>query len=326
MTEFAVYLNQYLTEESRAQGYDIMRSQAALLEKTGFDAAFVGERHLYEEGFLNPLACLSLLVLSTTKLKVGTSILILPLYHPIHIAEFTADLDMISRGRVALGVGLGYRKEELQAFGVSGPAKARRFEESLIILRRLLAGERVTFHGEHYDFDDIFISSKPFQKPHPPILVGGSAPPAIERAARLGDGYASGNTSLNEFKRRIAIYRDTLKKIGKDPDSGYVSFFVDGFCSKDYDEAKAVMEAPLLAQYERYTGWGYKKVKLVFDELQEGKFAVGSPEDCIERIEPFIQAGADTIIIRTEWAGMRQEDVHRSITNFAMKVLPYFRE
>jgi alkanesulfonate monooxygenase SsuD/methylene tetrahydromethanopterin reductase-like flavin-dependent oxidoreductase (luciferase family) len=111
---------------------------------------------------------------------------ILPLQHPLSLAEDVATLDVLSGGRVQMGVALGYRDEENEAFGYDPHRRVSRFEESLEIIERLWTGEPVTFSGQHFQMKDVRISCRPAQRPRPMIGIGASAEKGIRRAARLG--------------------------------------------------------------------------------------------------------------------------------------------
>src|SRR5580693_603428 len=126
------------------------------------------------------------------RLRLNAGVLLLPLLSPLHVAEEFATLDVITGGKIILGVGLGYRDVEFKAFGVPRAQRARRFEANLIAIKRLWTEEKVRMTTPYFELDDASCLPKPLQRPHPPIWVGANADPAIERAARLGDCWYSG--------------------------------------------------------------------------------------------------------------------------------------
>ena len=121
----------------------------------------------------------------TTTLKVGTSIILLPLHNPAHLAEDVITLDLVSKGRIILGVGLGYQEADFRAFEVPVRQRVGRFEEGVEIIRHCWSGEPFSFHGEHHQLENLHIGPSPFQQPASPLWIGASTLP--ERAG-LGAG------------------------------------------------------------------------------------------------------------------------------------------
>ena len=156
-------------------------------EAAGFDSLWLGEHHNHEVLYPAPLIGLAAVASRTRSIRLGTGVLLLPLYHPLAVAEEAAMVDVISGGRLILGVGAGYAPEEFSAFGYSIKQRGSRLEESASLLQRLWTEENVTHHGRHYQFDNITVAPRPLQRPRPPIWFGAWAEPAIRRAARFGD-------------------------------------------------------------------------------------------------------------------------------------------
>jgi len=233
--------------------------------------------------------------------------------------------DRASKGRLVIGLGIGYRLEEFEAFGISRRTRAKIFQEGVQILDRLLRGEQVSFDGEHYKLKDAFLSPLPFQKPRPPIYIGGYNRNGLRRAAEFGDGWISNNHELPELRKRISIYREELGRLGKDERSGNIIYNMKGFCARTMEDARGVLEKPLFAQYEKYSKWGLTTPELDFDKLGGTRLAVGGPQDCIERLAPFVKEGVGYIVLRIELEGMMERDVLSSIRLFGTKVFPYFR-
>src|ERR1700693_1540235 len=142
------------------------------------------------------------------RLRLNAGVLLLPLLPPLHVAEEFATLDVISDGKIILGVGLGYRDVEFKAFGVPRTQRARRFEANLVAVRRLWTEDRVSMQADHFELDDASCLPKPLQRPHPPIWVGANADRAVERAARLGDcWYIGPSVESATVRRQMALYR-----------------------------------------------------------------------------------------------------------------------
>src|SRR5205809_462489 len=164
---------------------DEVIAEAQLAEASGFDSCFFGEHHQDQDGFLpSPLIVATAVAARTKRLRVGTSVILLPLHHPVRVAEDVITLDLVSRGRVVLGVGIGYQASDFSAFAVPMEERAARFEESVEILRLCWAGERFSYRGKHYTLEDVQIRPRPYQKPGPPLWIGASVPAAARRAGR----------------------------------------------------------------------------------------------------------------------------------------------
>src|SRR3954454_13476198 len=175
-------------------GEDIARRFEATLrfmreaDRLGFDS-LTKTAHYSAHPFqmLQLVPMLARFTAEAPRLRLNAGVLLLPLLSPLHVAEEFATLDVLSGGKIILGVGLGYRDVEFKAFGVKREQRVRRFEAGLVAIRRLWTEDTVSLKARHFELDQASCSPKPLQKPPPPIWVGANADPAIERAARLGD-------------------------------------------------------------------------------------------------------------------------------------------
>ncbi len=151
-------------------------------------------------------------------MTIGPNILILPPLNPVHVAEETATLDVLTGGNFILGVGLGYRQPEFDAFGISLGERAARFNESIGLIRRLWTGERITHKGRFYAVNDAGIGVKPVRPGGPPLYIAGQADVSVKRAARIGDAWLIVNTSgLGKITSLMQTYRTALKEYGRTP-------------------------------------------------------------------------------------------------------------
>jgi probable F420-dependent oxidoreductase len=162
----------------------------------------------------DPFVWLSYAAAVTSEIKLATGVLILPQRHPFYVAKEVASLDQLSRGRVILGIGIGWLEEEFAALDVPFRTRAARTEESVAALRELW-GEGATAHsGAHFSWDEVHSNPKPVQPGGPPIVVGGHVPGAARRAARVGDGFFPARGDLPEL---FAAMREECDRIGRDP-------------------------------------------------------------------------------------------------------------
>ncbi len=162
----------------------------------------------------DPLTVLAAIGATTTRIRLGTGVYLLPLRHPLSTARIVATLDILTGGRVSLAVAIGWMKEEFDAAGVDFRARASRMEECVMAMRALWTEASPAFRGKHFEFGDIFFEPKPVQKPHPPILLGGEAPGALRRAARLGDGWFGSGHDAAEAADLVRHLHEVRKEQG----------------------------------------------------------------------------------------------------------------
>ena len=172
-----------------------------------------------ETPLADPLIWLTWLAAHTTTLKLATGVLILPQRNPLILAKEVATLDRLSGGRVMLGVGVGWLKEEFDALGAEFSNRGARTDEYISVLRELWAEREASFRGRWIDFDPVRMFPKPDNTTSVPIHVGGHSPAAARRAGRLGDGYYPTTTDLTELASRFALARSTAQEAGRDPDA-----------------------------------------------------------------------------------------------------------
>lgn len=185
-------------------------------EELGFDSVWVNHHvlnvgyvreRLGERPYHDALVMLTWLAAQTSRVRLGTSVLVLPYLHPMVLAKELATLDHLSGGRLTVGVGVGSLPEENAALGVAYDTRGAYCNEFLAVLKRLWTDKRASFHGRFFDFEDLISSPKPLQRPHPPIVIGGNRPPALRRVASLGDGWHPLGVSPDGVRRRLETIR-----------------------------------------------------------------------------------------------------------------------
>ena len=164
---------------------------------------------------LEPLNTLAWAAGRTTRIKLGTGVLVLPYRHPLLTAKMAATLDYLSNGRVILGVGSGWMEEEFDLLGSDYRRRGSVTDEHIAIYRAAWTQDNPTFHGKHFQISDVWMEPKPVQKPSIPIWVGSAAPAGIRRAARLGDGWAPSHMSLEELERGVSTIADLRAQGGR---------------------------------------------------------------------------------------------------------------
>jgi probable F420-dependent oxidoreductase len=166
----------------------------------------------------DPLLPLSFAAAITKNLKLGTGILILPQRHPLYVAKEAATLDVLSNGRLILGIGSGWLKEEFDSLGLDFHARGKLTDEAIEAMRALWSEKSVTYHGKHFNFGPVKMYPKPVQKGGVPIVVGGHSPAAARRAGKYGDGFLPGVADPAKLKELVGLMRTAAKDAGRNPD------------------------------------------------------------------------------------------------------------
>lgn len=190
-------------------------------EDLGFDSVWVNHHvlnvgyvkdRLGERPYHDALVLLTWLASKTSRVSLGTSVLVMPYLHPMVLAKQLATLDHLSNGRLVIGLGTGSLPEENAAMGVPYESRGKYCNEFVEVLRMLWTKKQATYNGEFFQFDDIISSPKPLQTPHPPLVIGGNRPPALRRAARLGDGWHPMNCSPNGVRERLKTIHSEVER------------------------------------------------------------------------------------------------------------------
>jgi probable F420-dependent oxidoreductase len=190
-----------------------------------FNVSYVYER-LGNRPYYDPLSILSYVAAITENLVLGTSVLVLPYHNPMRLAKAAATLDVMSGGRLALGVGVGVIEQELNALGSPFHQRGAITNESIAIMKELWTQDDPSFQGEFYSFSGMKFSPKPVQKPHIPLLIGGTSRAAIRRAARMGNGWHPTAMPPEELSENIQYLRRQTQAAGRDDSEVPVSISV----------------------------------------------------------------------------------------------------
>jgi alkanesulfonate monooxygenase SsuD/methylene tetrahydromethanopterin reductase-like flavin-dependent oxidoreductase (luciferase family) len=229
--------------------YAEVLEQIVAAEASGFDAAWVSEHHFCDDGYLpSPLVFLAAVAARTSRLHLGTNLMVASLHDPVRLAEDAALLSILSDGRFDLGVSVGYREEEFTAFGRSLRNRPSLIEEAIEILRRAWAGESIAFEGKRFRYPDVRVTPRPARAPR--ILIGANSAPARARAARIGDGFLSPDNAA------IPLYLEALEDHGRSRDEGRVTAIQFVVVDEDPERTWARVGGLALEQINTYIGWG----------------------------------------------------------------------
>jgi probable F420-dependent oxidoreductase len=314
---------------------DEVIAEAQLAEDSGFEACFFGEHHQDKDGFLpSPLIVATAVAAHTRRLQVGTSVMLLPLHHPVHVAEDVITLDLVSKGRVILGVGIGYQPADFQAFAVPIAHRVALFEEGIEIIRRCWSGEPFSFHGTHYHLEGVHVRPRPYQTPAPPLWIGASVPAAARRAGRLGDAFiATPSTDVESTTRLVKVYRESAIQAGRQPQ---VVLMRDAWVAETDAEAAAVYGPEVMMAYRYY--WERRlaefrnigpEVEFTLENLAPNRLVLGDPETCVREFQRWQEAtGAEYALLRLRHAhsgGPPHAKIMQALKCFGERVLPYCR-
>jgi len=262
----------------------VVRTVAQRAEALGFRDLWVTENTLDHVFSFDPTVILTYAATVTTTIRVGVSVAVLPVHHPVHVAHQMATLDYVSNGRAILGVGLG-RDAHYAEFQVPLEHRVRRFREQLELIKALWTEPKVSYRGSIYHLDGAGIVLRPVQKPHPPIWFGGGHPDALRRAAAVADAWmGAGGSSNADFARSVPILRAELEKAGRDPSTFPISKRVFLSVHESADVARADVHRWFTTVYHNPAGTDACGVH-------------GTPEQVREKLETLIAGGATHLLL-----------------------------
>jgi alkanesulfonate monooxygenase SsuD/methylene tetrahydromethanopterin reductase-like flavin-dependent oxidoreductase (luciferase family) len=333
--EVGVFLGtQHLADADMRQEFENHIEQTRAIRDAGFDALWLAQHYLtHPDQFFQTTPLLARLAAETGDMKVGTNILVLPLHNIVDIAEQYATLDIITGGRLIVGVALGYREIEYNNFGVVKKTRGRLFSEQVDALKVLWEQDNACFEGEFINFEDLSIRPKSLQKPRPPVWIGAAANQGIKRAALKGDAWiATSMTTYSAIKEQVEYYKQVRQEAGLPANKGFtkcVELYVAETREKAFEEG-----APYLAnKYKAYYSWGMgdnvpgeSGEDLTIEELVKDRFVIGSPEDCINECQKIRdELGCDHLLVRMNFPGLPQHHALKTIRLFGEEVLSNIR-
>jgi probable F420-dependent oxidoreductase len=268
-------------------------------ETLGYDSLWLQERIIGGFTMLEPVTLLSYVAAITTKLRLGTSVILLTLRNPLQLAKAYATLDCMSGGRAILGVGLGggHLDSHEDVFGYSRHKRVTRFTEAVQIMKLLWTEPKASFQGSCWNFRDVSIEPKPLQKPHLPIWFGGHHENALRRAVKHGNGWmGAGSSSSSAFIRESAMIRRFLGEAKRDPSSFGIAKRI--YLAVDDDKARAER------RLREWFGLRYKNA-----DLGPRVCIWGSRNECIEKIQEVIAGGAQHIVFNPMFDEMEHLEI-----------------
>jgi probable F420-dependent oxidoreductase len=302
-------------------------------EELGFESVWMEEHHGVKDHYWpSPLTVLAGFATRTSRVLLGTDILVMPFYHPVRLAEDVALLDVISGGRFILGTAIGYKPDEFALYGTPLEKRGARFEEGLKLMRTLWTEEPATFKGQYYQLENSRIEPKPFTKPHPPVWIGGWGKLTLKRAATLGQNWIPGPTAdlarLQDGKQQFLTHRSAAGLTA--PTEWPLTR--DVIIADTDNEARELAERHIMVSYrhEYAGGWRHPfidaSIATDLDGLMRDRFLIGGPDQVIAGIARFVEVyGMTHLICRLFFPGMPHAHIMRELDLLAREVMPAFR-
>jgi probable F420-dependent oxidoreductase len=270
---------------------------ASRADELGFDSVWVHD-HVFNAGhvldriggrpYYEPMTFLSFVAARTRRVRLGTSVLVLPYHNPVRLAKAAATLDVLCGGRLVMGVGVGLIEKEMQAMGTPFTERGAYTDEAIAVMRALWSSDEPRFAGKYYRFEGMKFSPRPLQTPSIPLVIGGVSRAAIRRAARLGDGWQPLGLSPEALGQGIATLRDEARACGRDASKIPVS------------------------------------IAMTLAAARAGRHALGTaPSEIVKNARAYADVGVETLIIS---AGTSDPgEARAALEMVARDVLPAFR-
>jgi alkanesulfonate monooxygenase SsuD/methylene tetrahydromethanopterin reductase-like flavin-dependent oxidoreductase (luciferase family) len=349
--KFGLFQSVQLPEPgAQAKYYQEALAQVLRAEQLGFDSVWFTEHHFSRHGIVPAsLTVLAYLAGLTTSIRLGTAVTVLPFHNPIRLAEEAATVDVLSNGRLDLGVGRGYQWGEFHKFNIAMDEATRRFEEAMEVMTRAwTATEPFDHRGEFWSCNDMTLHPKPVQLPHPPLWVAASSPTSMDRVARhhwnllIGQG-----ESLQQVAAQVEYFRTAVAEAGGTYNPDRITAARAMYTARSQEQARQDTEAPFM--WFKRTGQEVgsppdHRVELLPDDFKEyrrryaqGVYAnydamwdtvtlFGTPERVAERVDWLQHAGVENLIFFVNYGGIEHRKVLDSLELFATRVMPLFKE
>ncbi|MFG6116050.1 LLM class flavin-dependent oxidoreductase [Halobacillus sp. MO56] len=324
-TVFDNYKNRLGREPEELLFEVVEQSEAA--DQLGYDSVWFAEHHFSEYGILtSPQMLLTLVAERTKNIRLGVSIVTLPFKNPIQVAEDYALLDVLSNGRLNLGLGSGYLPHEFAGFNVNGKDKAFKFNDALAVIEKAWTGETFSHNGEYFQFNDVKLEVIPKQK-EVPVWIGALSANGAKHIGRMGYNIMGvpyvASDSLSSLKEILNDYKQHYIEAGHDAEKINIPLALHTYVAPTREEAiKGAEEHLNLYLDTRLYGKSAK-----FEDLEaREQLLIGSPEDVIERLRKYEEAGCDHIMMLMNFGGLPHEKVLESMKLVAEEVMPLFKE
>jgi alkanesulfonate monooxygenase SsuD/methylene tetrahydromethanopterin reductase-like flavin-dependent oxidoreductase (luciferase family) len=324
-------------ERSDADLYRQAIELAVEAERLGFDSVWLTEHHFVDDGYMPSLMAVAAAVaVRTERIEIGTGLLLAPLHDPVRLAEDAATVDLLSHGRLLLGLGMAWRAEEFEGLGIPMSERRTRLIDAVALLRQSW-GDGLVTGTKRRRYPGMSVRPKPFRPGGPPIWIGAVVEPAVRRAGRIADGYMSGDTGPAEFAEQVGWAREGLAEAAAQRPFE-LSIYQPTFAWENEDAW------PLVRDHHHYLNWKYEDMGDARGRAGEAPeppaltpeseaeirrhALVGTPEQVAEGIRAYREVAGDDLhfVAQLYWPGMSYERQREAMRVFAERVAPMLRD
>jgi alkanesulfonate monooxygenase SsuD/methylene tetrahydromethanopterin reductase-like flavin-dependent oxidoreductase (luciferase family) len=349
--KFGLFQSVQLPEPgAQVRYYKEALEQVRWAEQLGFHSVWFTEHHFSRHGIVPAsMTVLAYLAGVTSSIRLATAVAVLPFHNPVQLAEEAATVDLLSDGRLDLGVGRGYQWGEFHKFNIPMDEATRRFEEAMEVMTKAWTATKPFDHrGEFWSFNEMTLYPKPIQTPHPPVWVAASNPTSMDRVARHNWNLLIGQgESFQQVGAQVEYFRTAVEKAGfsYSPQRVIAARAMYTACSQE--QARRDTEAPFMwfkrtgqevgsppdhrvellpEDFKEYRRRFARGVYANYDAMWENVAIFGTPEFVAERIEGLRQSGIENLIFFINYGGIENRKVLDSLELFATKVMPFFKD
>jgi probable F420-dependent oxidoreductase len=269
----------------------LVRDYVQKADTLGYDSLWVQESIVGNVSILEPVSLLNYVAALTTRLRLGTSVMLLVLRNPVQLAKSLSSLDQMSHGRLNVGIGIGGHGQEA-IFGLPSEHRIRRFVEAIQVMKALWTEPQASVDGTYWKFQDVAMEPKPVQQPHPPLWFGARQAPALQRAVQHGDGFmGAGSSSTADFIQQYGLLQQFLDEAQRDPATFAISKRVYLAVDTDRDRAEK--------RLREWFGIRYRNA-----DMASNVCVWGSRDDCLNQLGELVQAGAQHLMLNPVFDAM----------------------
>lgn len=331
--DIGVILGDVSSAVSPRDHLDGLLRQVEAAQRAGLRYLTIGQHYLYGDlRWLQPIPTLARLAAELDEhVTLATTIIQVPLYHPVALAEELATLDIMARGRLVIGAGAGYRADEFVAFGIDFDRRFAMMDESIALMQRLWTEQEVSFHGKFWQLDAVRPHIRPWQQPYPRLWIGAMRDSGVRRSARLGDGWpVTPETKIPEMVRLLSLYEDERARLGR-PQVRHPlrREIIPGRTTDDaFARFEWMAKDRLLAYAQRQLATrDAAEIGAEFRSVAAKEAFIGTPAECLEQIRALASiVPIDPILVRAQWPSMGTDDVVAYLDELGRDVVPAVRE
>jgi len=331
--EIGVILGDVRTTVSPRDHLDLLLRQVEAAQRNGLTYITIGHHYLYGDlRWLQPVPTLARLAAELNDdVTLATTIIQAPLYHPVALAEELATLDIMSRGRLVVGVGAGYRSDEFTALGVDFADRFAMLDESVALMKRLWTEDHVTHTGRFWQLEDARPHIQPWQVPHPPLWVGAMGPVGVRRSARLGDGWpVTPETKIPDMVRLLSLYEDERERLGKPQVRHPLRREIVPAATTDaaFERFEYMAKERLVAYAQRQLATrDAGELTSSFREVAAKETFIGTPDECVAQIRELAAVvPIDPILVRAQWPHLAGDEVVAYLDDLGRDIVLAVRE